>query len=136
MGKKIDAFVLTSAIGVGFYFYYLSAIGSKTLCVLLAFASCIIARKALRFICAKIRNLSFFRKRRIRQRTRGEIMRVACMDSDAAMECLSKLLKKHYREEIEAALIQRHPSQKLSPNAVFDIWKENRGKAVLAICAT
>lgn len=136
MGKKIDRFVLTSAAGILLYLYFRVGTGSSLLSVVLALTGCILLKKIIGILKKRLSRKAFFQKRMIRREASGAIMRLACRESETALQEVRTLLKKHYGLDFHVRLLQAHPSERLTPGSVFNLWKENRGADHLVICAT
>lgn len=136
MGKKIDGFVLTAAVGVLLYLYFRSGTGSDAIAVILALMSCALLRKLVRRIGKLLAGKPFLQKRRVRREASGAILRLACLDEEDALRDVRQLLSKHYGGDFAVELVQAHPSEHLRPGTVFELWKKNRGCARLAVCTT
>ena len=136
MGKKIDGFVLSAMAAAGLYFYYYHAFSRQIPALLLALISLFILRKTLRLLLGLLSRLGFLKKRRLRRRAGGALMKLAAMPEDIAAEKLRALLKKSYSGEYGLCLVQLHPSSQLSGERIFESWKAHRNLERLVICAT
>ena len=136
MGKKIDLFVLQLALAAAFYLYFRGAFKSRILALALALLCCFVLLRLGRRLLAHFKNCRWMRRRAVRRGANGAVMRLACMPEDEAMSTLRALLEKCYGALPELALVQQHPSLRLSEDRVFELWRAHRGEAQLAICAT
>ena len=136
MGKKIDRFVLTAVVGTLFYLYYRGALESDFIAVPLALLSCAVVRRLFKSLFLRLSDSRPFKKRQIRRSANGAVMRLACLEREAALADVESLLRKHYADDFSVALIQSHPSAQVQINEIFDSWKQNRDCERLALCAT
>jgi len=136
MGKKVDIFVLTAGITVGFYLYFRSTIENTILCVILALTAGILARKTVKRISGRIQNTRRMRRRKLRRCAGSALMELACMVKSDAEDRLSSLIQKTYGETYSLEVIQRHPSSTLIQDDIFELWRARRGSEKLVICAT
>ena len=136
MGKKIDRFVLEVAMAAALYLYFRGAFANRIVALVLALLSCFVLLRLGKRLCTLLRDCPLMRRRSMRRGAQGAVMRLACLPEEEAKAALEKLLKQCYGEVPALALIQLHPSLRLSEERVFEIWRRHRGKAQLAICAT
>ncbi|MBQ8507894.1 MAG: hypothetical protein IJ466_10760 [Clostridia bacterium] len=136
MGKKIDGFVLSAAAAAALYFYFQKAFGNRVLSAILALLGLIVLRRALRMLGRLLGNFGWMKKRRLRRYANGAVLKMAAMPEQEAQEAIEKLLRKCYEGEYTLALVQSHPSVRLSEGQVFRIWKDRQGSDKLVICAT
>ena len=136
MGKKIDLFVLQVALAAAFYLYFRGAFESRILAILLSLLCCFVLIRLRRRLLALLKNCRWMRRRSMRRGANGAVMRLACLPEEEAMSALTALLNKCYDAVPDIALVQQHPSLRLSEERVFELWRARRGKEHLAICAT
>jgi len=136
MGKKIDSFVLTVLIALVFYLYFFRCFENHIFALCASVFCCWIARKTCARLRTHIHSNDLFKKHRLKKLSSGIIMDLACDDHSAATEKIAALLEKYCNNTFEVALIQKHPSCKLDPNDIFELWKQYRGREKLVICAT
>lgn len=136
MGKKIDLFVLQVAVAAAFYLYFQGAFRSRIVALVLALLCCFVLLRLGRKLLALLKNAPWMRRRSIRRDAHGAVMRLACLPSGEAEAALRSLLEKCYGALPALALVQQHPSLRLSEDRVFEIWHAHQGEAQLAICAT
>ena len=136
MGKKIDCFVLR-VLGTGaLYFYFQGAVKRRVLAVALALVSSIVLGKLLKKLVQRLSQAGFVQKRRLRRDARGKMMRLACMDAEAAKAAMDTLIHAAYRGDYDVALIQAHPAATLTADRLFECWRAHRSAERLAICAS
>ena len=136
MGKKIDLFVLHVALAAAFYLYFRGAFQSRAVALALALLCCFVLLRLGKRLLALLKNCSWMRRRAVRRGAHGAVMRLACLPEEEAQSAVRALLQKCYGAVPELALVQQHPSLRLSEERVFEIWRAHRGRAQLAICAT
>lgn len=136
MGKKIDLFVLQVALAAAFYLYFRGAFQSRILALALALLCCFVLLRLGRRLLALVKNCRWMRRRAVRRGASGAVMRLACLPEDEALSTLRALLEKCYGALPTLALVQQHPSLRLSEDRVFELWRAHRGETQLAICAT
>ena len=136
MGKKIDLFVLQVALAAAFYLYFRGAFQSRVVALVLALLCCFVLLRLGRKLLALLKNCRWMRKRAVKRGASGAVMRLACLPEEEAMSALTALLNKCYDAVPDIALVQQHPSLRLSEERVFELWRARRGKEHLAICAT
>lgn len=136
MGKKIDLFVLQVALAAAFYLYFRGAFRSRILALALALLCCFVLLRLGRKLFALARNCRWMRRRVLRRSASGAVMRLACLPEDEALSTVRTLMERCYGALPELALVQQHPSLRLSEERVFEIWRAHRGEMQLAICAT
>lgn len=136
MGKKIDLFVLQVALAAAFYLYFRSAFQSRIVALMLALLCCFVLLRLSKKLLSLLKNCRWMRRRAVRRGAHGAVMRLACLPEDEAISIVSALLNRSYGAVPELALVQQHPSLRLSEERVFELWRAHRGSAQLAICAT
>ena len=136
MGKKIDLFVLQVAVAAAFYLYFRGAFRSRILALLLALLGCFVLLHLGRKLLALAKNCRWMRRRAVKRGANGAVMRLACLPEEEALSTVRTLLEKCYGALPTLALVQQHPSLRLSEERVFELWRAHRGEAQLAICAT
>ena len=136
MGKKIDLFVLQVALAAAFYLYFRGAFRSRILALGLALLCCFVLLRLGSRLLALMKNCRWMRRRTLRRGANGAVMRLACLPEEESMSALTALLNKCYDAVPDIALVQQHPSLRLSEERVFELWRARRGKEHLAICAT
>ena len=136
MGKKIDLFVLQVALAAAFYLYFRGAFRSRILALGLALLCCFVLLRLGRRLLALMKNCRWMCRRTLRRGANGAVMRLACLPEDEALSALRALLEKCYGALPTLALVQQHPSLRLSEERVFELWRAYRGEMQLAICAT
>ena len=136
MGKKIDLFVLQVALAAAFYLYFRGAFQSRILALALALLCCFVLLHLGKKLYSLLKGCSWMRRRTVRRGAHGGVMRLACMPEEEALSALRALLEKCYGALPTLALVQQHPSLRLSEERVFEIWRAHRGSTQLAICST
>lgn len=136
MGKKIDRMVLEVAVAAAFYFYFQRAFGNRVVNVGLALLCLTLLRRILRALRAALEKTVLFRRRNLRRNARSAVMRLACMDAEAAQSAVEQLVFLSYGESACVVPVQRHPSSTLSADSLFDLWRQNRGQQRLVVCAS
>ena len=136
MGKKIDLFVLQVALAAAFYLYFRGAFKNRILALALALLCCFVLLRLGKKLYSLLKNCSWMRRRTVRRGAHGAVMRLACMPEEEALSALRALLEKCYGALPTLALVQQHPSLRLSEERVFEIWRAHRGSTQLAICST
>lgn len=136
MGKKIDRFVLTSCMAIALYFYFEAAFENRLLAFLLALFCCIMILKALRRAWAWFDSTAWQQKRRLRRKSGGMLMQLACMEETEAQEHILRLLHAAYGWESPIVLELLHPSTQLSRERIFDAWRSHRDWDKLLVCST
>lgn len=136
MGKKIDLFVLQVALAAALYLYFRGAFQSRIVALILALLCCFVLLRLGRRLLALMKNCRWMRRRAVKRSAHGAVMRLACLPEDEARSVVIALLNKSYGAVPELALVQQHPSLRLSEERVFELWRAHRGSAQLAICAT
>lgn len=136
MGKIFDKILLSSALAIGFYFFYHGTFASPALCIALALLSCAVSRNILHKIMHRIRRTRWMQARRFRRQSRGVLMRIASLpkaDADAIAEAL---IQRAYHAECAVCMLQKHPSATVSEDILFDLWKSHTGAEKIAVLAT
>ncbi len=136
MGKKIDLFVLHVALAAAFYLYFRGAFESRAAALALALLCCFVLIRACKRLYSILARSGWLRRRGLRRGASGAVMRLACLPEEEAEVNLKALLAKCYGNLPAVAVVQQHPSLRLTEERVFEIWKAHRGKPQLAICAT
>lgn len=137
MGKKIDRFVFTVIAMAAFYFFYQHAFHIRALALLLSIISCLVCGKILRSLWNLLCCSRLFRRKRMRKCAGGAMMRLACLTAAEAQTELETLVHQIYKGDYALAVIQAHPSGKLSQQKLFELWKSYYQKQErLVICAT
>lgn len=136
MGKKIDRIVLDIAVAAAFYFYFQRAFGNRLVSAALSLLCLTMLRRVLRTLLAALQKTVLFRRRNLRRNARSAIMRLACMDAEAAQSAVEQLVRLSYGESARVVPVQRHPSSTLSADSLFDLWRQNQDQQRLVICAS
>lgn len=129
MGKKIDRFALFILSAMIFYIFFLNTWHSIPLACALAFICCallnhLLNRRPMHFKCTKAQADS-------------EILRIACLPEEDALNDIEKLLRFRYPDEsFKTVLLLKHPSGSISTGDVFSIWKKYTGEETIAIAST
>lgn len=129
MGKKIDRLTLFLLSGALFYLFFLNAWHNIPAACALAFSCCallnhLLGRRPVYFKCTKAQ-------------ADAEILRIACLPEENALQEAESLLRLRYPDEtFKAVILQKHPSGSISTGDVFSIWKKHAGEEAVAITAT
>ena len=136
MGKKIDLFVLNVALASAFYLYFRGAFESRVLALALSLLCCFVLLRLGKRLFALMKSSAWVRRRAMRRGANGAVMRLACLPEEEATNALTSLLHRCYDAVPDVALVQQHPSLRLSGERVFETRRAHRGRDRLAICAT
>lgn len=136
MGKFVDRLICSVLVSAGFYLYFRGAFENRLFCVALALGCTLIAGKIFRSLCGRICRMDCIRKRSLRRKSGGILMRLACMDHSEAVDALQKLLEKNYGVDYHLVFLQLHPLLPLSQASIFETWRGERSCKRLLICTT